>query len=355
VIDSGYGTDFASDNHAGAHPAVLAAVADANSGTADAYGGDPWTRHFEAHVRSRFGDDAAGFAVLNGTGANVLSLSLMLDNRYEAVICPESAHIATHEAGATERLLGVKLILAATPAGKLTPDDVTARLHGAGKPNEVQPRVVSISQVTELGTCYTPDEIAALAETAHAHGLLLHVDGARIANAAAFLGCSLRAFTTDTGVDVLSFGGSKNGALLAEAVVILRPGLVTKMPYLRRQSLQLASKMRFVSAQLSALFADDLWRANAAHANAMARRLADGVTGLPGLSIRWPVQSNAVFAALPHAAIERLRARYTFHSWDEAAGVVRWMTAFDTSSESVDAFIADIREAVSRETVGGFT
>jgi threonine aldolase len=342
-------TDFASDNHAGAHPTVLAAVAAANTGTAHAYGADPWTRDFEVLVKERFGDEAAGFAVLSGTGANVLSLSLMLADRYAAVICPDSAHIATNEAGATDRLTGTKLILAPTSDGKLTPDDITARIPSPGSFHSAQPRVVSISQVTEVGTCYTPAEVAALAERAHGHGLLLHMDGARIANAAAHLGCSLREFTTDAGVDVLSFGGTKNGALFAEAVVVLTPGLAEKMPFLRCQTLQQASKMRFISAQLSALFTDDLWRRNAAHANVMADRLAEGVRGLPGLTIRWPVQSNAVFAALPQTAIETLRARYTFHTWHEPTGTVRWMTSFATTPESIDAFVSDIKATLKPE------
>jgi Threonine aldolase len=340
------GTDFASDNHAGAHPEVMAAIAAANSGYALPYGEDPWTANLRERIREEFGDQATAFPVLNGTGANVLGLSVLLGNRYEAVICPESAHIATHEGGASERQLGVKLILAPTPDGKLTPDDVTARLHGLGVPNEVQPKVVSISQATEVGTCYTPDEVAAIAETAHSRGLLLHVDGARLANAAAHLGCSLRELTTDAGVDVVGFGGTKNGALLAEALVVLRPELAAKVPFLIRQSLQLASKARFISAQLTALLTDDLWRRNAEHANAMARRLADGIAGLPNISLRWPVQSNAVFAALPHEAIRELQTRYTFHVWDHTEGVVRWMTAFDTTPESVDAFIADIATAL---------
>ncbi|MEV5412098.1 low specificity L-threonine aldolase [Thermopolyspora sp. NPDC052614] len=352
VFDPGDGgsavlqTDFASDNHAGAHPAVLEAMVAANAGWVPAYGGDPWTANFQERIKEEFGEQAAGFAVLNGTGTNMLGLSLLLGNRYEAVICPETAHIATHEGGASERQLGTKLILAPTPDGKLTPDDVTARLHGLGVPYEVQPKVVSISQVTELGTCYTPDEVAALAETAHAHGLLLHMDGARLANAAAHLGCSLRALTTDAGVDVVGFGGTKNGAVLAEALIVFRSELAAKVPFLIRPSLQLASKTRFISAQLTTMLTDELWRRNAEHANAMARRLADGITDLPGISLRWPVQSNAVFAALPHNVIGELQTRYTFHVWDHHEGVVRWMTAFNTTPESIDAFVSAIAAAL---------
>ncbi|WP_431903109.1 threonine aldolase family protein [Nonomuraea sp. bgisy101] len=344
--DSLYPKSFASDNHAGVHPAILEAISAANEGDAPAYGGDTATAVFERQIKDEFGDAAEGFAVLNGAGANMVGLALML-GRYDGIVCADSAHIATHEAGAAERLLGVKLITVPTAEGKLTPGDITARLGGLGNPHESQPKVVSISQVTELGTCYSPDEIAALAETAHAAGLYLHVDGARLANAAAHLDRPLRAITTDAGVDVFSLGGTKNGALAAEAVVVLEPSLSRGVPFLRRQSLQLASKMRFVSTQLSALLTNGLWRANAAHANAMATRLAEGVAGLPGVSLAYPVESNAVFAVLPEKVTKALQERYLFHGWDEQTGVVRWMTAFDTTPEQVDDFIHDIKSALT--------
>ncbi|MFC4012900.1 threonine aldolase family protein [Nonomuraea purpurea] len=346
LIDSMYPKSFASDNHAGVHPAILEAIAAANNGDAPAYGDDSWTAAFEEKIKEVFGPGAEGFAVLNGAGANMVGLALML-GRYDAILCADTAHIATHEAGASERLLGVKLMTIPPEHGKLRPDDITARLGGIGNPHESQPTVVSISQATELGTCYSPDEIAALAEAAHASGLRLHVDGARLANAAAYLDCDLKAITTDAGVDVFSFGGTKNGALAAEAVVVLDPSLSHAVPFLRRQSLQLASKMRFISAQLSALLTDDLWRENAAHANQMATRLADGLAGIPGVSLAHPVQSNAVFATLPPAAIEILRSRYLFHPWDETAGTVRWMTAFDTTPEHIDDFLNDIHKATA--------
>ncbi|MFI6604349.1 threonine aldolase family protein [Nonomuraea sp. NPDC050536] len=345
LIDSTYPKSFASDNHAGVHPTILEAMAAANEGDAPAYGDDRWTAAFQGRVKDVFGSGAEGFPVLNGAGANMVGLALML-GRYDGIICADSAHIATHEAGAAERLLGVKLITVPTEDGKLRPDDITSRLGGIGNPHESQPTVVSISQVTELGTCYSPAEIAALAETAHASGLRLHVDGARLANAGAYLDCDLSAITTDAGVDVFSFGGTKNGALAAEAVVVLDASLAHAVPFLRRQSLQLASKMRFISAQLSALLADELWRQNAEHANAMAKRLADGLADVPGVSIAFPVQSNAVFAAIPHDAGAALLERYLFHYWDEATGVVRWMTAFDTTEQHVDDFLDDIRKAI---------
>ncbi|MEO3805495.1 low specificity L-threonine aldolase [Nonomuraea sp. B1E8] len=344
LIDSTYPKSFASDNHAGVHPDILAAMAAANDGDAPAYGGDRWTAAFEEGIKEVFGPDAEGFAVLNGAGANMVGLALML-GRYDAILCAESAHIATHEAGAAERLLGVKLMTIPTAQGKLQPDDIKARLGGVGNHHESQPAVVSISQCTELGTTYSAEEIAALAETAHEAGLRLHVDGARLANAAAFLDCDLKAITTDVGVDVFSFGGTKNGALAAEAVVVLDSELTRAVPFLRRQSLQLASKMRFISAQLSALLTDDLWRRNADHANRMATRLADGLEGIAGVSLAYPVQSNAVFATLPPTVATALLQRYLFHYWDEATGVVRWMTAFDTTPDHVDDFLDDIRKA----------
>ncbi|MFG1948352.1 threonine aldolase family protein [Nonomuraea sp. NPDC048826] len=346
MIDSTYPKSFASDNHAGVHPAVLEAMTAANHGDAPAYGGDTWTATFEQRVKDVFGPQAEGFAVLNGAGANMVGLALML-GRYDAIICPDTAHIATHETGATERLLGVKLVTVPTPDGKLRPDDITSRLSVLGEHHQPQPRVVSISQVTELGTCYSPAEIAALAETAHAAGLRLHVDGARLANAAAYLGCGLDEITTAAGVDVFSFGGTKNGALAAEAVVVLAPSLASSVPFLRRQSLQLASKMRFISAQLTALLTDDLWHRNAAHANAMALRLADGLTGIPGITLEHPVESNAVFARLSVQVAKALLDRYLFHFWDESAGVVRWMMAFDTTPDHVDDFLNDIRKAAT--------
>ncbi|KAB8196412.1 aminotransferase class V-fold PLP-dependent enzyme [Nonomuraea phyllanthi] len=344
LIDSMYPKSFASDNHAGVHPVILEAIAAANHGDAPAYGDDSWTAAFEDKIKEVFGPAAQGFAVLNGAGANLVGLAPTV-GRHNSILCADGAHIATGETGASERLLGVKLVTIPTEDGKLRPDDIRSSLSVVGNPHAPQPTVVSISQVTEVGTCYTHEEIAGLAEAAHEAKLWLHMDGARLANAAAYLDCDLKAITTDAGVDVFSFGGTKNGALAAEAVVILDASLATSLQYLRRQSLQLASKMRFVSAQLSALLTDDLWRKSASHANRMAARLAAGIADVPGASLAYPVQSNAVFVALPHAVAETLKSRYLFHYWDEPAGVVRWMTAFDTTPEHVDDFLDDIRKA----------
>jgi threonine aldolase len=331
--------DFGSDNHAGAHPAVLKAIADASDGPADAYGGDPWTALAHDKLRDLFGGQASAFLVFNGTAANILGLSVLL-RRYEAVICPETAHLNVDECGATERLLGCKLLTVATPDGKLTPDLVAQRLGGRSDAHRVQPRVVAISQATELGTCYTVAELSMLGEFCRANGLLMYIDGARLANAAAYLGCGPGELANHA--DVLSFGGTKNGAVCAEAVVVMRPELCTDVPYLRKQQLHLASKMRFLAAQFLALLDGELWLHGARHANAMAVRLADLVRLAPGVEIRQAVQSNAVFAALHGRHVERLQRDWTFHVWDDRDHTVRWMTSFATTEADVDGFAAAI-------------
>jgi threonine aldolase len=338
-------TLFASDNYAGAHPAVLDAVTAANGGWAQAYGDDVWTARLRDRLRELLGDVEA-FPVFNGTGGNVTALAAVL-RPYEAVVCPETAHINVDECGAPERIAGAKLVDVPTPDGKLTPELLRGRLVGFGDQHHVQAKVVSISQSTELGTVYTPGEIAALAATAHEAGLLLHVDGARLVNAAEALGLELRELTSDCGVDLLTLGGTKSGLLGAEAVVFLRPDLAEGYLYARKQGTQLASKMRFVSAQLLRLFEGDLWRETAGHANAMARRLGDAVAAVPGVRIAYPLQANAVFAALPRPVIERLHERYRFYVWDESAGVVRWMCSWQTTAGDVDALAGAVGEAAA--------
>lgn len=333
---------FGSDNHAGVHPEVLDAIARVNEGQQPAYGDDEITRQLEGLVQTHFGVGARGFPLWSGTGANVLGLSALL-RPYEAVICADTAHINTDECGALERFHGAKLLTVTAREGKLSPDGVASRLTGVGDQHHAQPRVVSISQATELGTCYTHPEIRAIAEIAHEQGLYLHMDGARLANAAASLGCDLRELTTDAGVDVLSLGGTKNGAMAAEAVIVLRPGLAEGLPFVRKQGMQLASKMRFVSAQLVALLSSDLWRRNAEHANAMAHRLSGGLQELPEVEVNGPVQANAVFATLDPERIGKLQKLWSFHVWDEDRHQVRWMTSFATTPDDVDAFLADIR------------
>ncbi|MFJ9057918.1 threonine aldolase family protein [Streptomyces sp. NPDC102409] len=339
---------FASDNYAGAHPEVLAALALANGGHQVAYGEDDYTGHLQRVMHSHFGPTAEAFPVFNGTGANVLALQALTD-RWGAVICAESAHINVDEGGAPERMGGLKLLTVPTPDGKLTPELIDRQAYGWEDEHRAMPQVVSITQNTELGTVYTPDEIRAVCDHAHERGMKVHLDGARIANAAASLDVPMRTFTNTVGVDVLSFGGTKNGALFGEAVVVLDPDSVRAMKHLRKLSMQLASKMRFVSVQLEALLAKDLWLRNARHANAMAQRLAEGVRAVDGVEILHPVQANAVFARLPHAVTERLQKRFRFYFWDEKAGDVRWMCAFDTREDDVDAFLLALKEEMARQ------
>ncbi|GAA1996858.1 threonine aldolase [Nakamurella flavida] len=337
---------FASDNYAGIHPEVLAALAAANGGHQISYGEDDYTARLQAVFAHHFGEGVAAFPVFNGTGANVLSLLSVLP-RWGAVVCAETAHINTDENAAPERVGGLKLLTVPTPEGKLTPELVDRQAWGWGDEHRAQPLAVSITQSTELGTVYSVDEVRALADHAHERGMVLHMDGARLANAAASLDVPLRTFTRDAGVDVLSFGGTKNGLMFGEAVVVLNPTLdqaQAALPYLRKMTMQLASKMRFVSAQLLALMDGDLWLESARHANAMAARLAAGVVDLPGVRVTRPVQANAVFAVLDRAVADRLRARFRFYDWNQATGEVRWMCAFDTTAADVDAFLQALRE-----------
>ncbi|HEX6116876.1 MAG TPA: beta-eliminating lyase-related protein [Solirubrobacterales bacterium] len=342
---------FGSDNFAGVHPEVLEAIARANEGHAVAYGYDEWTGRAEAAFRRHFGDQARAFPVFNGTAANVLSLVATCET-WQGAICTETAHLHVDECGAPERLAGVKLFPVATEHGKLDPGSVAARVARVGDEHAVQPRVVTISQATELGTVYTAAEVAALAEAAHERDLLLHVDGARLANAAASLGTSLGALTTEAGVDVVSFGGTKNGLLLGEAVVFTNPGLAGRFEFKRKQLGQLASKMRFISVQLEALLEGDLWRRNAEHANAMASRLAAAVEGADGVEIAHPVEANTVFPRLRAEHAQRLLERhgeeFPFYPWPSEPGLYRWMCAWDTTAEDVDRFAAAVAETASR-------
>lgn len=342
---------FASDNYSGVHPEVLAALAAANGGHQISYGEDAYTERLQHVVRGHFGADAAAFPVFNGTGANVTGLQSMLP-RWGAVIAASTAHINVDEGGAPEKVAGIKILSVPTDDGKLTPELVDREAWGWGDEHRAQPLVVSITQSTELGTLYTPDEIRALADHAHGHGMRLHLDGARISNAAAALDLPLAAFTRDVGVDVLSLGGTKNGALAAEAVVVLDAAASEGLPYLRKLNMQLASKMRFVSAQLLALYDGDLWQRNARHANAMAERLRAGVEAgladgsISGVSFTQPTQANSLFAVLPDGVADRLRGSFRFYDWDASRREVRWMCSFDTSEHDIDAFVA----AIARET-----
>jgi len=345
---------FASDNYSGVHPEVLAAIAAANGGHQVAYGEDLYTERLQEVFARHFGEGVEVFPVFNGTGANVTGLQSMLP-RWGAVISASTAHINSDEGGAPERVGGMKLLTVPTPDGKLTPELIDREAWGWGDEHRAQPLVVSITQTTELGTAYTADEIRAIADHVHERGMKLHLDGARLSNAAASLGLPLRAFTRDVGVDVLSFGGTKNGALGAEAIVVLNPAASEGLKYLRKLNMQLASKMRFVSAQLIALLEGELWIESASHANAMARRLRDALDAgiaageLPGLGFTQETQSNGVFATLPAGVADRLRDRgFRFYDWDASRGEVRWMCSFDTSEADIDAFVAGIREEIAR-------
>ncbi len=377
---------FGSDNHSGASPEAIEALVRANSEHALAYGDDEVTARLEQLIQTTFGPQAKIYLVFNGTGANVLSIDAMCRS-HEAVVCAETAHINVDECGAPQRVVGCRLLTVDTPDGKLTPDLVRTRLHGFGFEHHSQPKAISISQPTELGTLYTLDEIRALAELAHSHGMYLHVDGARLANAAVALGCSFKEMTTDCGVDALSFGGTKNGLLMGESCVLLNPALDVEMKYRRKQMTQLGSKMRFMAAQMECYLESGelrvesgerrvesgewrvesgerraesgerragsgeqapLWKKNAEHSNRMAQLLRAGVEKVEGVKIMYPVQVNSVFAQLPTDVWHRLQQRYFFYDWDEAADVVRWMCSFDTTEDDIHGFINALKEELCR-------
>ena len=335
---------FASDNYSGVHPEVLVALDEANQGHQVSYGEDDYTAALTQTIREHFGAKAEVFPVFNGTGANVVALTAMMP-RWGAVICSSLAHIHTDEGGAPERVSGLKLFTVPVPEGKLTPELIATEAFGFGDEHRAQPLVVSITQSSELGTVYTPEEIRAITAFAHDKGMLVHMDGARLWNAAASLNLPFHAFTTDVGVDVLSLGGTKNGLLGAEAIVVLNPDAVDGLIYLRKLSMQLASKMRFASAQILALFTDDLGMRSARHANAMASRLrsaleervASGVVS--GLGFSAPTQANAVFALLDNAVADQIREKFRFYDWDRAKGEVRWMCSFDTTEDDISRFV----------------
>jgi threonine aldolase len=344
---------FASDNYAGTHPEVLAALADANGGHQVAYGEDVYTARLAEVMRELFGEQTEVFPVFNGTGANVTALTSMLP-RWGAVVTSSNAHIHTDEGGAPERVSGLKLLTIDTPDGKLTPDLIDSQAWGYGDEHRAQPLAVSITQPTEVGTVYSVEEIRAITDHAHSLGMTVHMDGARISNAAAALGVPLRAFTTDAGVDLLSFGGTKNGLLYGEAIVVLNPAASTGLAYLRKLNMQLTSKMRFVSAQLLALLEDDLYLRSASASNAMAARLRASLEAgindgsITGLAFSQPTQANSVYAVLDNAVADRIRARVRFYDWNRIKGEVRWMTAFDTTTDDIDSFVDIIREELAR-------
>lgn len=337
---------FGSDNHSGISPEILDAIVQANIDHALAYGDDEYCKSCEELFREVFGAQARTYFVFNGTGANVLNIDAMCRSHH-AVICAETAHINVDECGAPQRIVGCKLLTLPTPDGKLTPDLVRHHLHGFGFEHHSQPRAISIAQSTELGTLYTIDEIKALASLAHQYNMYLHVDGARLANAAVALGCSFKEMTTDAGVDCLSFGGTKNGLLMGESCVILNPELDIDMRYRRKQMGQLCSKMRFVAAQFKAYITTGLWRKNAEHSNAMAQKLYRALQDIPEVQVLYPVQVNSVFAKLPRNIWQSLLDDYFFYDWNINNDEVRWMCSFDTTEEDIDNFITALKRRIS--------
>ena len=337
---------FASDNNSGVHPEILKAISAANDGHVVAYGDDPYTERAVALFRKHFGKQVEVFFVFGGTGANVLGLKAATEP-YHAVVCAETAHINVDECGAPERFTGCKLLDVATSDGKITPEHVKPFLDHIGFEHHVQARVISISQSTEMGTVYTPRELKTLSSFAHKNSMLLHMDGARIANAAASLRIDLRKITTDLGVDILSFGGAKNGMMFGEAVVFFDPKLAVGFKYLRKQGTHLPSKMRFISAQFEALLAKDLWRRNAEHSNRMAQLLAAELAKLPQIKFTQKVESNGVFAILPKKYIPLLQKKYFFYVWNEQTSEVRFMTSFDTTEDDIKDFVRLVRKTLA--------
>ncbi len=335
---------FASDNNAGVHPSILKAMGDVNDGHVIAYGDDPYTVNAISKMKQVFGHKTDIFFVFIGTAANVLGLSASTQP-YHAIICTDTAHIHVDECGAPEKFTGCKLLTVHTTDGKLTVDLIRQHMHGFGFEHHAQPRVISITQSTELGTVYTTEEIRAIAAFTHENDMILHMDGARISNASVARDCSYYEMTGGAGVDVLSFGGTKNGMMYGEAVVFFNRSLSGDFKYRRKQGMQLASKMRYIAAQFEAFLEGDLWKQNALHANNMAKKLLKAVRDIPGVEITRKVESNAVFARIPKSIVPELQKHYFFYVWDEDTSEVRWMCSFDTTQEDIEGFASLLREA----------
>jgi threonine aldolase len=330
---------FASDNNAGVHPLILSEITQINDGHTIGYGSDEYTEKAKVLFREILGSETETYFVFTGTAANVLGLS-SIARSWNSVITASSAHIEEDECGAPEKFIGCKVLTVDTPDGKITPRLIERHMHGFDFEHHSQPRIISITQATEMGTVYTLEEIGFLADFAHSNGMYLHMDGARIANAAVSLDLPFRAFTTDAGVDVLSFGGTKNGMMYGEAVCFLREGISQDFKYIRKQGMQLASKMRFISAQYIAYFRNDLWKECALHSNTMARLLEGKIRGFSELRITQPVEANGIFVVMPADLAEKLRKSYFFYPWDESIGEYRLMTSWDTTVEDIDGFVA---------------
>jgi len=336
---------FASDNNSGIHPDILRALSSVNEGHVPAYGNDPYTLRAREKLQEHFGADADVYFVFNGTGANVLALRTMADT-WQSILCSEYSHIYEDECGAPEKVTGCKLVPLRTQHGKFRPEQIAEHLVWLDDEHRVQPCVVSITQTTEFGTVYSVEEIRAITDFCHNNGLLVHMDGARIANAAAALDLPFRAFTRDAGVDVVSFGGTKNGMLMGEAVIFFDKELSKRAKYYRKQNMQLNSKMRFVAAQFEAYLSDDLWKKNAAHSNRMARLLHESVKGIPGVEVVHPVEANGIFAVIPREITPSLQEQYSFYVFNEHTNMVRWMCSFDTTEEDIAAFAEALKKAL---------
>jgi threonine aldolase len=333
---------FASDNNSGIHPKVLKAIEIANSGHVGGYGDDIYTEKAIGLLRREFGNDTEVFFTLTGTGANVLSIQTLCQS-FNSILCAESAHINVDECGAPEKFTGSKLVPIPSENGKIIPGDLLKLLHGFGVEHHSQPGLLSISQVTEMGTVYSAEEIRVLAEIVHSHGMYLHMDGARISNAAVSLGMGFSAFTRDAGVDVLSFGGTKNGLMLGEAVLVFHPELSKNTKFFRKQAAQLFSKMRFVSAQFIPYLEEEIWKSNALHSNNMAKLLVEMIKDIDKITVTQKVEANGVFAILPREVIPLIREEFFFYDWNESKGEVRWMTSFDTTEEDIRSFVSLLR------------
>ena len=337
---------LASDNWAGAHPEVIAAIAAANVGHSSSYGEDSYTKSVVEKLREVLGAEEV-FLVFTGTGANVIALGSAA-NSHNAVICASTAHIHTWECGAAENHIGCKLLPIPSADGKITPDGIAQHLHDLGDAHHVQPSVVSISQATEYGTVYLQEEVQAIADFAHDHSLYLHVDGARLANAAVSLGCPLREMAGTVGVDILSFGGTKNGAIAAEAVAYFDSKLAKDFGFRRMQAMQLASKMRFVAAQFDALLTDDLWKRSATHANNMGALLGRELSRIADVRLTQKVEANEVFAIFPRDEIPKLQEKFVFELWDPPTAECRMVTSFDTTEDDIGIFVEHVRACLEK-------
>lgn len=329
---------FASDNNSGVHPQVMQALSETNKDHALGYGDDFWTEEAIHKIREAFTPDCEPLFVFNGTGSNVVALQLMTRS-YHSIVCAETAHIYVDECGSPVKMTGCQIRPVATPDGKLTPELIAPYLHGFGDQHHSQPAAIYLSQCTELGTIYTPEELKAITALAHRHGMRVHMDGARIANACAALNLSLKAMTVDCGIDVLSFGGTKNGLMMGECVIVFDESLKAEARFVRKQSAQLASKMRYLSCQFTAYLTGDLWLKNATHANAMAHKLYEALSRYPNVRFIQKAESNQLFLTMPRPVIDRMLQSYFFYFWNEAADEIRLVTSFDTTEQDIEEFI----------------